>query len=649
MADYQLEIHHIDVRGGDATLIICNEIGSTTNVYSVLVDTGSAYSGWKKLQAYMTNYYPKLVIDLLVISHYHDDHVKGITSGKLFNWLNVKSICDIGWKKDECYPENVGIHDEKFKKAPRFVRTYTKTMKAANNLTKFDLRFIDTTNYEEKIDEEENITIEFKKENNQSAYRPTSIELISGSGYFMDFYSAKGMLFDGTNVIDDQKSIKNIDIDANDLSISFVLYHRSNNTTNFSYFSGGDLSGDPSFKEYYNLEGPVLKLITASKNFPNGFDVIKASHHGSDRNNHIASTTNQTSNPAPGFLNTLKPSVIIVPCNRDKNVPGADFIENRLASYFASNTNAKAYFLNNTLYDGGKKRKPFRNAFINLLKTYSANINVVESGAKKNKQVDLESEVTAIIATHATDKSKITPPYTGTNVTKKLDKTSYHIYFNADALKQISNTNVDDSDNDLLDLPIYLDSLDIGLCLSNYDEQYKFMVNFFTPCFNNDKSKNSKYDVNFKLFKEKCPSLANDLKNVTTKDDFDTVTKNNWTNALGDLFKDLYAQSFNRYELKDFDESYEAKETTLCNLLFNNPMQVEFNLIYNKKNSKENTVASFDYSLYALNQNKTTLSITISDLFTKVNKIKKKLTKKRSETLTRVTDQILKNHNLIKK
>lgn len=653
MADYKLELHHIDVRGGDATLIICQEIGNSTNIYTILVDTGCAHDGWKKLQAYMKTYYSALEIDLLIISHYHDDHLKGITSGNLLKWLTVKKVCDIGWNDAECYPKNTKIYDEDYNQMPMYVGKYIKKMKKITNLKKLNLRFIDPKNYRKHTALDGTITTKLDFELNQSIYKPTSFELISGSGYYIDFYSAKGMLYDGTNVIKNQaKNIKKINVNANDLSISFVLYHQTSNTTNFSYFSGGDLSGDPSITEYYNLEGPVLELIKVSQKFTNGFDVIKASHHGSDRNNHETYTTNQNTNPAPGFLETLKPNVIIVPSNRSKKVPGEQFIKTRLSKYFANKSGAKAYFLNENLYDASSKQKLFRKAFEDLLIKNSANINVakvITNTTRNTGYINLDSTVTAIVVTHATDFLKITEPYTSQNIKQRLATNTYKVYFNEDTLKQVQNVIDDESDDNALVLPDDLKSKEVG----NYKKQYLIkqlpkMISNFELFFEEDGTKNEEYDSYFEVFEVKFPYLSKYIENVDTKDDFDEAVKE-WKKAFDDLFKQLYISFLGDYKLETYNELYVDEEITLTNLLINNPMQVEFNLTHTKK--KKNTkdlITSFDFSLDAINHKKRKLGVLISETYRSVIKKKeeKKLTTTQSETLLNLTDKILIDYDL---
>src|SRR5215211_1074485 len=103
MAPIRLEIHHINVRGGDATAIIVKDNGAI--VYSVLIDAGAEGSGVGILTEYLQKFiFPTtplstsstsstssssassssatppaaaFAFDLIVASHYHNDHMDG--------------------------------------------------------------------------------------------------------------------------------------------------------------------------------------------------------------------------------------------------------------------------------------------------------------------------------------------------------------------------------------------------------------------------------------------------------------------------------------------------------------------------------------------------------------------------------------------
>jgi hypothetical protein len=79
---WRLEIHHIDVIGtGDATLIIAREvpplIGAAPLIRSALIDGGRRLH-WAALNAYITAQLGAAELDVMICTHYDDDHVGGL-------------------------------------------------------------------------------------------------------------------------------------------------------------------------------------------------------------------------------------------------------------------------------------------------------------------------------------------------------------------------------------------------------------------------------------------------------------------------------------------------------------------------------------------------------------------------------------------
>jgi beta-lactamase superfamily II metal-dependent hydrolase len=109
---WELEIHHIDVRGtGDATLIIAQEVaplaGLVARVRSVLID-GGRQNQWLDLHNYLVARLGALgTLNVIVVTHYQDDHVQGII------WLlkhdhdlyNRVRIYDQGWPAGDAATE----------------------------------------------------------------------------------------------------------------------------------------------------------------------------------------------------------------------------------------------------------------------------------------------------------------------------------------------------------------------------------------------------------------------------------------------------------------------------------------------------------------------------------------------------------------
>ncbi|HVW98203.1 MAG TPA: hypothetical protein VHA56_19700 [Mucilaginibacter sp.] len=349
MNTYQLEIHHVDVTGGDATLIVIRRHDKDENkpnpvVNCILVDTGGIGSGSEKLIGYLKKYFPDVVIDLMIISHYHDDHVRGIglsTNGSE-DFFNPKKLCDIGHDHEDYYPATTKVYEN----SPSYLATYRNFSLAYKKEPKRLVpAFLKHGSYTKE---------EFKGTIERISIKDNTSNTNTDTGFYLTFWSGKGVLADGTNIIKKQAGTK---INPNDLSISFTIH---NPKTDFSYFSGGDLSGDPELKAYHNIEGPAVDLMAKTfkgwnsdkTDYKFEIKVVKATHHGSNFNNHKKDPKyNTPHNSAPGFLETLQPEFIVVPCNMKLQVPSPIFIGDRLSNHLHNFLNRHAYFLNEFIYE----------------------------------------------------------------------------------------------------------------------------------------------------------------------------------------------------------------------------------------------------------------------------------------------------------
>ena len=99
---WTLEIHHINVGQGDSTLIVAREvpplIGAAPIVRSVLIDGGDGGQD-ATVNAYITGPAGLAALNVIVVTHYDDDHVSGLTNllrnyaATYYNTL----IYDQGW------------------------------------------------------------------------------------------------------------------------------------------------------------------------------------------------------------------------------------------------------------------------------------------------------------------------------------------------------------------------------------------------------------------------------------------------------------------------------------------------------------------------------------------------------------------------
>ncbi len=305
-----LEIHHIDVGGGDATAItVKDNMGNITA--KVLIDAGAEGSGSESLENYITNCLePTIPFDYIIASHYHNDHMDGFRQRK----IQFKKYLDIGGYTigtDVFVP----VNGKGFSSAPGFFSGYTQLI--AKNI---------------KDNAAVRTKIPFIEKGFSGVAAPLVLTL--DVGVTLTCYCANGVLADGTNVLLEQKRTKGRAFNPNDLSLAFMVEWES-----FCYFTAGDLSGDPLLGSYYNVEQKLVDyLVNTIKKTPTA---MKVNHHGSEYSSYAGSASN-------GFLDRMQPDTLVVPCNISKNVPSPSFLK-RAYTYCAAKK-AAIVFLNDVDY-----------------------------------------------------------------------------------------------------------------------------------------------------------------------------------------------------------------------------------------------------------------------------------------------------------
>jgi hypothetical protein len=312
MADLSLEIHHLDVQGGDSTAIIVKDLEQEKDkggkiIYSMLIDAGAERKGGVFLKAHLKENKMES-FDCIVATHYHQDHILGFKQAD----IKFRSFLDNG-----AYPEKSGTTFEPRNDIGKESRTGTfdsykdqvQDQVTNNKATRTAIPFI-----EKKFD--------------LNNAKPLEIELVKNTGIKLTCYCANGILANGKNVLGDQFDKKKKPISPNDVSLALVL-----EWGDFRYLTAGDLSGDRDISSYYNIEQDLVDYLTDGPLKGKAITVFKASHHGSEHSNHKE------------LLEKLQPETIIVCCNLMKQVPSPIFL-NRLAEYFQSNTKARAAFTN---------------------------------------------------------------------------------------------------------------------------------------------------------------------------------------------------------------------------------------------------------------------------------------------------------------
>ncbi|GHO90557.1 hypothetical protein KSF_006050 [Reticulibacter mediterranei] len=320
--DWLLEIHHIDVGGGEATAIVVRD-SSEKIVSRVLIDAGAEGGGSESLKKYIKQYLQVDAanpFDYIIASHYHNDHIDGFWQCK----IPFKNYIDAGGytlKDDKFIPINgVGV-----KTSANYFEGYKQQVAAnvgAYNAKRMKIPFIDNEN---------------------PVNGPLTIKLGTGTGIELICYCANGVLADGVNVLNGQKASKRRALNPNDLSFVFILEWE-----NFRYFTAGDLSGDKTLKSYYNVEESLIAYLEKLGKLP--VTVLKVTHHGSEYSSYPASSDTTKD----GFLDKLRPDTLIVPCNISKKVPSPSFLQ-RANSYCTTNK-IPILFVNDMFYFKGDNR-----------------------------------------------------------------------------------------------------------------------------------------------------------------------------------------------------------------------------------------------------------------------------------------------------
>ena len=329
MADISLEIHHLDVRGGDATAIIVKQHHADhnmdteepeeteTELYRVLIDAGAEGSGSGALKYYLQTHL-KGPFDLVVATHYHQDHIQGFSQAK----IKFKKFLDNGSYKDADGTQLTPKND---------IGKGARTKIFDNYVTRTQTEMVFSPDEKAKPTR---VPIPFIKKNSTPAdVGPVEIELGTGTGIKLIIYAANGVLANGTDVLGNLSRQKRKAISPNDVSLAMVI-----EWGNFRYLTMGDLSGDEDQTSYYDIEKPLVDYLVPAPpkvgpltNKP--ITVFKASHHGSEFSNQSH------------LLKTLQPDSIIVCCNLQKQVPSPIFLE-RLSEYFKENDGSKVVFTN---------------------------------------------------------------------------------------------------------------------------------------------------------------------------------------------------------------------------------------------------------------------------------------------------------------
>lgn len=336
-ADGSLEIHHVYVGHGDATVIAIwdEDNGSRRCVYKALIDA-STTNGFTKLTWYFANTFRDCYFDLVIASHYHDDHIRGLAEG-LGTSMHAKLLLDIGGYDLNKIDSNKGTAVPHAN--PPEVREEDKPyVPETSTLWK---QYLINVKHSALLEGDERLSrhpYNFPDDFN----KPITLATINGVRVTLTCYAANGFVFDPFKTAErhtGSASTKN----PNNYGLAFILQYGA-----FRYYTGGDLGGSKgAYYDHESLLSATLKQVFPASGATQAGHVcaFKSNHHGSNHSN------NDT------FLQGMTPTVCItsVGLNENHGLPGTQFLE-RLAKT-KSPSSPQGFFFTNLLPDRRAKAK----------------------------------------------------------------------------------------------------------------------------------------------------------------------------------------------------------------------------------------------------------------------------------------------------
>jgi beta-lactamase superfamily II metal-dependent hydrolase len=292
----QLEIHHVSVSGGDATIIAFTKDLETNKSTKppdllVLIDAGNSVADTANLETYRGSRFGKKEFDYVILSHNHADHRGGLEG---FN-LKSKEITLV--KGHNVEYSSIEAH--------KYINVFNKYSSCAV----LDLN-VNKSGYD--------LNSMFRMVNVCTGGIPAA-DKYTYNGFDSEYKDNKEIM----NAFFENESIANKVRDDNDHSLAWVLQFND-----FYYFTAGDLSG-ADVGRYKNVEGRLLELFK-DKSFEfygKKMNVMKASHHGSRNSSFGKSNKNPKKDGTSDFLDLLAPEKMLIPCNNRIPLPHTEFLE----------------------------------------------------------------------------------------------------------------------------------------------------------------------------------------------------------------------------------------------------------------------------------------------------------------------------------
>ncbi len=338
----KLEIHHVSVAAGDATIIVARDDCRKKDINKAyLIDAGTSKVDTETVIIYFNKIYSEANFNALILSHDHQDHRGGLPEkGTYFNKAGATFYYgDVikSYFQNSLYSntEQIHFHDTK-EKVLDLLKGIKLTCYCAGGIPRGHDRngapFVSDLNRFNKW-----INIDYKEKDFKS-------------------YTA----FAGLK-------------DENDLSLAWILEYKPTGKKEFRYFTGGDLSGDKALK-YTNVERALLDCLYRTdgplkdkNNDDITIDVLKATHHGSKHSSFGYDTRKEDKdyykegskdNQASIFLDKIQPKHIVLPCNNSlgEALPFSEFFD-RIKPYIKDTMEKKVFVVNRFHRDVEVKNK----------------------------------------------------------------------------------------------------------------------------------------------------------------------------------------------------------------------------------------------------------------------------------------------------
>jgi competence protein ComEC len=355
-----IDIHHVGVGQGDATLIIITN--DKNEVASILIDAGNSPSKGAAVAEALAGYpavASKKKLDMIIVSHLHSDHLGGIPTvmATLLNngWslgvvidragnyvATLDSICydgsDSDGDNDPTQPIPTSALVTKY-------NAYVNQLITAGALARYNVHVgVNMMGFIQKF------------------ATNTTLFSLTGNGL-----ACNKAVTDGNGCFDWQDG-RGGARNENDYSYSFLLQLGT-----FKYFTGGDIGGE---SPYLDLETPLLSYFQTRPDAAKfHFCGYKASHHGSEHSTNTA------------FVAYTRPTVTVVP-SALRSFSGTKLpSQNTLARIATSSNNSNLYYT--YVYNTNPYSGTVSNYEDVILKvdgsTFESNHNIIVQGFQRNK------------------------------------------------------------------------------------------------------------------------------------------------------------------------------------------------------------------------------------------------------------------------